>query len=64
MPVILHPEDYETWLKAGERERTMLRELLRPYPEEEMTGYPVSATVNSTRGRGPGLIAEAPLNSA
>ena len=38
--------------------------VLRPYPEEEMTGHPVSPAVNSTRGRGPELIAEAPLNSA
>lgn len=64
MPVILHPEDYETWLEAGERERTLLRELLRPYPGEEMTSYPVSPAINSTKGRGPELIAEAPLNSA
>ena len=64
MPVILRPEDYEPWLEAGERERSLLRELLRPYPEEEMTGYPVSPAVNSTRGGGPELIAEAPLNSA
>lgn len=64
MPVILHPEDYETWLEAGERERTLLRELLRPYPEGEMTGHPVSPAVNGTRGRGPELISEAPLNSA
>ena len=64
MPVILHPEDYELWLKGVERERTLLKDLLRPYPEEEMTGYSVSPAVNSTRGRGPDLIIEAPLNSA
>lgn len=63
MPVILHPEDYALWLEASERERATLRELLRPYPAEEMTGYPVSTAVNSTRGRGAELIAEAPLNS-
>lgn len=64
MPVILHPEDYEMWLGGGEREHAQLRELLRPYPEEEMTGYPVSPAVNSTRGHGPELIAELPVNSA
>jgi putative SOS response-associated peptidase YedK len=64
MPVILHPEDYEMWLEAGERERRLLKELMRPYPDEEMTGHPVSPAVNSTRGRGPELISEAPLNSA
>jgi len=40
MPLILHPEDYGLWLEGGERERDLLRELLRPYPAEEMTGYP------------------------
>lgn len=64
MPVILHPGDYTLWLGAGERERTLLRDLLRPYPAEEMAGHPVNPLVNSTRGRGPELIAEAPLNSA
>jgi putative SOS response-associated peptidase YedK len=49
MPVILHPEDYGRWLGGEERERALLRELLCPYPEKEMTGYPVSQAVNSTR---------------
>jgi len=64
MPVILHPEDYELWLEGEEREWALLRELLRPYPGEEMTSHPVSPAINSTRGRGPELITEAPLNSA
>lgn len=64
MPVILHPEDYEPWLGSDERERSLLKELLRPYPAGEMLVYPVSPLVNSTRGRGPELTAEVPLNSA
>lgn len=64
MPVILHPDVYSQWLEADERERELLRELLRPYPAGEMLGYPVSPLVNSTRGTGPGLTAEVPLNSA
>ena len=64
MPVILHPDDYELWLGADARGLELVKELLRPYPEEEMTGYPVSPAVNSTRGRGLELISEAPLNSA
>ena len=63
MPVIIHPEDYGLWLTAGERERPTLRDLLRPYPEDEMAGYPVSMLVNSPSNRGAGLINEAPLNS-
>ncbi|HEY0079550.1 MAG TPA: SOS response-associated peptidase [Pyrinomonadaceae bacterium] len=64
MPVILHPEEYALWLEAGERERALLKELLRPYPADEMVSYPVSALVNSPGNRGAELIAEAPLNSA
>ena len=64
MPVILHPEEYSRWLEADERERALLKELLRPYPAEEMAGYPVGTLVNSPANRGAELIAEAPLNSA
>lgn len=64
MPVIIHPEDYELWLAAGERERATLRDLLRPYPADEIACYPVSPLVNSPGNRGAELIVEAPLNSA
>ena len=47
MPVILHPDDYELWLGGGERELGLVKEMLRPYPPEEMLGYPVGASVNS-----------------
>jgi putative SOS response-associated peptidase YedK len=64
MPVILHPEEYSLWLEGDEREQDLLKELLRPYPAEEMTGYPVSQLVNSTRNKGLELIGELQLNSA
>lgn len=64
MPVILHPEEYSLWLEGDARGRESLVELLRPYPAEEMVGYPVSPLVNNPRSRGPELIAERPLNSA
>jgi len=64
MPVILHPDDYPLWLDGNERERVLLGELLRPYPAEEMIGYPVSTLVNSPGNKGSGLSEEAPLNSA
>lgn len=63
MPVILHPDDYELWLGAEEREQTLLRELLRPYPAEEMTGYAVSVLVNSPRSQGSQLTERMNLNS-
>lgn len=64
MPVILHPEEYSLWLEAGERERAMLMELLRPYPGEEMVSIPVSTLVNSPGNIGAELIAEVSVNSA
>lgn len=64
MLVILHPDDYELWLDGGEREQSLLKELLRPYAAEGMTGYPVSTLVNSPSNRGIELIEQLPLNSA
>lgn len=64
MPVILHPDDYELWLGGGERERGLLKDLLRHYPGGEMVGHPVGTLVNSPANKGPELIAEAHLNSA
>lgn len=64
MPVILHPKEYALWLEAAARERGSLIELLRPYPAEEMVGYPVSASINSPRNQGAELIKQVPVNSA
>ncbi len=47
MPVILPPDAYDTWLAIGEVERGALQSLLKPYPAEEMTAFPVSTLVNS-----------------
>lgn len=56
MPVILHPDDYELWLGGDARELDFVKELLRPYPGEEMVGYPVSTLINSPYGQGAELI--------
>lgn len=64
MPAILHPEEYSQWLEADKQERELLKEMLRPYPAEEMVGYPVSTLVNSPGHNVAELIAEAPINSA
>jgi putative SOS response-associated peptidase YedK len=47
MPVILPEAFYPTWLEPRESDSQQLSELLRPYPAEEMTAYPVSRLVNS-----------------
>jgi len=59
MPVILHPDDYELWLGADARELGLVKEMLRPYPAEEMDAHPVSTLVNDPRHGGAKLIERA-----
>ncbi len=56
MPVILHPADYQRWLDPRERTPQDLQGLLKPYPDEEMTSYPVSTYVNSPKNNSPQCI--------
>ncbi|AWP28624.1 MULTISPECIES: SOS response-associated peptidase [Paenibacillus] len=56
MPVILRPEDEALWLErttaASERYPSnlqSLKELLKPYPAQDMQAVPVSTTVNSVK---------------
>ena len=46
MPVILEPEDYNTWLSPGDQPNIAMH-LLRPFSSEKMAAYPVSTWVNS-----------------
>jgi putative SOS response-associated peptidase YedK len=46
MPVIIAPEDYDTWLDPSFDDKGMLMHLLRPYPTELMSMHPVSPIVN------------------
>ena len=55
MPVILHPEDHETWLQDSTPEIS-LQQLLTPYPAEEMEMYQVSPEVNSPKNDTPACI--------
>ncbi|BCL38097.1 SOS response-associated peptidase [Nostoc sp. MS1] len=49
MPVILAPQDYDLWLDPQEQKPQALQHLLSPYPAAEMTSYPVSTVVNSSK---------------
>ena len=51
MPVILEPENYQSWLEADDP-----RELLRPCPVEMLTAFPVSTRVNTPKNNAPDLI--------
>ena len=53
MPLIVAPEEAPRWLDRDEHD---VKDLLRPYPAEEMTAYPVSPRVNSSKNDGPELI--------
>lgn len=64
MPVIIHPDDYKLWLSAGERELDLVKEMLRPYTADEMTGYPVSTSINSPRSQGAKLVERAATRPA
>jgi len=56
MPVILEPEDYDSWLgERGVPSRTKLAIMLRPYPAELMQAFPVGRDVNSPTNDSPVL---------
>ncbi|MBZ0304142.1 MAG: SOS response-associated peptidase [Anaerolineae bacterium] len=56
MPVILHREDYETWLAPDERKATDLEPLLKPFDVDQMAAYRVSTFVNSPANDTPEAI--------
>ncbi len=56
MPVILNSDDYDLWLDPDVSHPKQLQLLLRPYPPEAMTCYPVSSVVNSARHDRPECI--------
>jgi putative SOS response-associated peptidase YedK len=47
MPVILPPQTYVDWLDPEVRTPDSLKDLLIPYPSEDLAAYPVSTLVNS-----------------
>jgi putative SOS response-associated peptidase YedK len=61
MPVIVAPEDYTLWLGQGSDATAetlpLLRDLLHPYPAEQMAAMPVSKYVNSPQNEGVECIA-------
>lgn len=47
MPVILNREDEVRWLSKDPPSLEDMKEILRPYPSDDMDAYPVSSRVNS-----------------
>jgi putative SOS response-associated peptidase YedK len=56
MPVILHPEDYETWLGDSSLMNS-LQHLLMPYPADEMEIFQVNSEVNNPKNDSPSCLA-------
>jgi putative SOS response-associated peptidase YedK len=56
MPVILPRETYDLWLEPGEVESKTLLGLLQPYPEAQMSAFPVSRGVNDPRNDSPECV--------
>jgi putative SOS response-associated peptidase YedK len=56
MPVILPEQEYVRWLDPELDDPVELQALLKPYPAEAMTAYPVSTFVNSPRNESPRCI--------
>jgi putative SOS response-associated peptidase YedK len=56
MPVILRPEDEESWLDVFRTSFAKASSLLKPYPDELMTAHDVSTVVNSAKYDGPDCI--------
>ena len=59
MPAILHPRDYAKWLDPSPQTPESLLPLLKPYPDDAMTAYPVSTLVNKPENDSPELIVPA-----
>jgi len=47
MPVILNQRDYAAWLETAPQSPERLLPLIKPFPADQMSAYPVSIMVNS-----------------
>lgn len=56
MPVIIDARDRSAWLDPAPKLPEDLARLIRPYPAELMTAFPVSTLVNNPAADGPGCI--------
>jgi putative SOS response-associated peptidase YedK len=52
MPVILEEKDFEPWLNPQNQDTARLQTLLKPYPADLLTGYPVSTFMSKAGNEG------------
>jgi putative SOS response-associated peptidase YedK len=57
MPVIVAPQDYDTWLDPASADVAALEALLTGAPRVALVAHPVSRRVNNPRNEGPELAA-------
>jgi putative SOS response-associated peptidase YedK len=55
MPVIIGPEDFDLWLDANASNQR-LKELMRPFDDQDMSGHRVSKAVNNVKNDDSSLI--------
>lgn len=60
MPVILAPKDYDLWLDPAIQDKEALLPLLRAFPAEGMTAFPVRFQVNNPKVDTPACIEPLP----
>ena len=53
----LDDDELEMWLDPAARDLAALQHLLRPCPDDLLSAYPVSRSVNDPRHEGPALAA-------
>ena len=56
MPVILEPEDFDTWLDVRGFRAEMAAEMLRPAAEDMLEHITVDPRINNSRNEGPDLL--------
>ncbi len=57
MPAMLLDEELDIWLDPNHQDTTSLKDLLRPWPNDDISFYRVGKEVNNARNSGPQLIA-------
>jgi putative SOS response-associated peptidase YedK len=63
MPVILHESDWPSWLGETTTSGADLKELLAPYPADQMELWPVDKRVGNVKNEGPELAVPIALSA-
>jgi putative SOS response-associated peptidase YedK len=64
IPVILDPRNYKRWLDPAVNVPAEVRPLLRPFPAETMTAFPVTTAVNNPAFDDPTCLVPASASEA